>query len=209
MSGRGPLLEYVINHWPIQLSFFYNALLRLRGIRVGKGVRFLGGVRVKIRGKAENIIIGHHVVLGNNVDLRNRENGKIILKDRVYLDDAVRLVAAREGRIEIGFGTNLGRNTMVNSGGITLVGEYVMMGPNVNINSSAHGMEKERFVKEQPHIHGKIEIGNDVFIGAAASILMNSKIGDGAIVSSNSLVNGEIPAFGVCMGVPARLVRNR
>jgi hypothetical protein len=40
--------------------------------------------------------------------LRNRENGKIILHSKVYLDSGVRLVAAREGKIEIGYGSEIG-----------------------------------------------------------------------------------------------------
>lgn len=36
-------------------------------------------------------------------------------------------------------------------------------------------------------------IGNDVWIGAGAKILMNCRIGDGAIIGANAVVTGDIP----------------
>ena len=122
-----PLMEKIINNFPIQKSFAYRALMRMAGIKVGKNVKFLGKVHVKLRGKPKNIIIGDNVVLGKNVDLRNRENGKIILHESVYLDDNVRIVAAREGKVEIDVGSELGASTIINSGGETTIGKLLII----------------------------------------------------------------------------------
>ncbi|MCC6221288.1 MAG: AMP-binding protein [Deltaproteobacteria bacterium] len=206
ISSTAPIWERIINIWPIRSSFCYSGLFKLAGIRIGKNVRFLGKVYVKLRGMPSNIVIGDNVTIGHNVDLRNRENGKIILGDRVILDSSVRLVAAREGRIEIGYGSEIGYNTIINSGGVTLIGEFALLAGNVNVNSSSHKTVRSAFVREQAHQHGKITIGDDVWIGSGASILLNTNIEEGAIVSSNSLVRGHIPAFAVCAGVPAKVI---
>ena len=66
-----------------------------------------------------------------------------------------------------------------------------------------------RYIKEQQFIHGSTVLGDDVWIGSGASVLMNARIGDGSIVSSNSLVSGVVPEFTVFAGVPARFIRNR
>lgn len=50
-------------------------------------------------------------------------------------------------------------------------------------------------------------IGNDVFIGAKASILGQVKIGDGARVAANSLVIADVPAGTTAIGVPAKILR--
>jgi fatty-acyl-CoA synthase len=209
VTGKGPLLERIINKFPFKGSFWFRMLFRMAGIQLGENVQFLGKVKVKLRGRPENIVIGNNVILGDNVDLRNRENGKIILKDRVYLDHNVRLVAAREGMIEVGFGSEIGGNSVINSGGTTRIGEFCMIAGGVNINSSRHGTEKQSYIKEQPHSHGFVELGDDVWIGSGASILINTRIGTGAVVSSNSLASGEIPDFALCVGVPAKVIQYR
>lgn len=206
---RPSFKERLINNFPFPKSRLYVTTMRWCGIKIGKGVQVLGRLKVKVRGKFENISIGDNVVLAKNVDLRNRENGKIIIHDRVYLDSDVRLVAAREGGIEIGTGTELGANTIINSGGVTKIGKHVLFAGFINVNSSSHGVEKNRYIKDQPHEHGTVTIGDDVWIGSYAAILMNSTIGEGAIVGSHSVVRGDIPDFGVAVGVPAKVIKYR
>ncbi len=208
-ASRGGFWEWAVNHCPIRGSWAYRFLLRRAGVHVGQNVVFLGGIHLKIRGRASNIRIGDNVVLGDRVDLRNRENGRIELADRTYLDQNVRLVAAREGCVEIAFGAELGANTVVNSGGETRIGQFTLIASNVNINSSSHGVDSRAYIKSQAHQHGSITVGDDVWIGSGASILLNTQIGDGAIVSSNSVVNGVLPRMAIAAGVPARVIKYR
>ena len=49
-------------------------------------------------------------------------------------------------------------------------------------------------------------IGNDVFIGANASVLGGITIGDGARISANSLVISDVPAGYFAIGVPAKVL---
>lgn len=209
VAVKSGFIEWIINRLPFKGTFWYSFLLKTLGVKLGKNVTFLGRIHLKIRGKASNIEIGNHVILGDGVDLRNRENGKIILHDKVYLDAGVRLVAAREGKIEIGYGSEIGGNSIINSGGITEIGQYVLVAGNCNINSSSHGTQRSSFIKEQPHTHGKIIIENDVWIGAGASILMNTNIGEGSVISGNSLVSGQVQPFSIMSGVPAKLIKMR
>ena len=48
-------------------------------------------------------------------------------------------------------------------------------------------------------------LGNDVFIGAHATILGGVKIGDGSHVAANSLVITDVPANSQAIGVPAKV----
>lgn len=55
-----------------------------------------------------------------------------------------------------------------------------------------------------------LEIGNDVWIGHNATIMPHVRsIGDGAVVGAGSVVNKDVPPYGVVVGNPGRVVRYR
>lgn len=56
---------------------------------------------------------------------------------------------------------------------------------------------------------GKTIIGNDVWIGANATVLAGVKIGDGAIIGANSLVTKDVDPYSIVVGSPARHLRFR
>ncbi|OKP79292.1 hypothetical protein BTE77_08285 [Ensifer adhaerens] len=56
---------------------------------------------------------------------------------------------------------------------------------------------------------GKIEIGNDVWIGEGVFIRRGTKIGDGAILASRSVVTCDVPPYAIVGGVPAKIIRYR
>jgi virginiamycin A acetyltransferase len=52
-------------------------------------------------------------------------------------------------------------------------------------------------------------IGHDVWIGTGATILPGARIGHGVIVGAGAVVAGDVPAYAVIAGNPARVVRQR
>jgi virginiamycin A acetyltransferase len=56
---------------------------------------------------------------------------------------------------------------------------------------------------------GDTVIGNDVWIGYDALIMPGVTIGDGAIISSRSVVVGDVPAYTIVGGNPATQIRQR
>lgn len=63
------------------------------------------------------------------------------------------------------------------------------------------GLKRER---EIPTI-----IGSDVWIGDGAVVLAGSRIGTGAVIGANSVVNRDVPPYAIVLGVPAKIVRFR
>lgn len=53
---------------------------------------------------------------------------------------------------------------------------------------------------------GKIEIGNNVVIGANAVILYDVKIGDRVVIGAGSVVTEDVPEGTVYAGVPAKKI---
>ena len=52
-------------------------------------------------------------------------------------------------------------------------------------------------------------IGNDVWIGQGARVLPGARIGDGVIIGAGAVVQGDIPAYTIVVGNPARVSRER
>jgi virginiamycin A acetyltransferase len=56
---------------------------------------------------------------------------------------------------------------------------------------------------------GDTVIGNDVWIGYDCLIMPGVKIGNGAIISSRSVVVNDVPAYAVVGGNPAKIIKER
>ena len=56
---------------------------------------------------------------------------------------------------------------------------------------------------------GDTVIGNDVWIGYQAMIMPGVKIGNGAIISTRSVVTSDVPPYAVVGGNPARVIKKR
>ena len=53
---------------------------------------------------------------------------------------------------------------------------------------------------------GSISVGNNVFIGANSTVLLNTKIGNNVIIAAGSVVTKDIPDNSIVAGVPARII---
>ena len=56
---------------------------------------------------------------------------------------------------------------------------------------------------------GDTVVGNDVWIGNSVTIMPGIKIGDGAIIATNSVVTKDVEPFSIVGGNPAKLIRKR
>lgn len=54
-----------------------------------------------------------------------------------------------------------------------------------------------------------VVIGNDVWIGARATILEGVTIGDGAVVAAGAIVTKDVPPYAIVGGVPAKIIKYR
>lgn len=54
-----------------------------------------------------------------------------------------------------------------------------------------------------------IEVGNDVYIGYGATIVGPCRIGDGAVIAAGAVVTGDVPAYAIAGGVPAKIIKYR
>ena len=190
-------------------SLYYRLWLRSKGVRGGEGLQVLGPITIELLGPGSNLELGDGVILMPGVHLKLRENGRIVLHDRVKLDTATRLVAANDATLEVGSETTLGAGTVVNAGADVVVGRGTLTAGYCVINASDHKLAAGTPIHEQGYEHAPVRIGEDVWLGANVFVAKGSTIGNGAVVSASAVVSGAIPDQAVAQGQPARVIRFR
>ena len=107
--------------------------------------------------------------------------------------------------ISIGDNSALGINCRV--AGPLSIGNDVMMAPNVSIYTQNHETENiYRPMRLQTAPKKKVTIGDDVWIGANATILPGVTIGNGVIIGAGAVVTRDVPDLAVVGGVPAKII---
>ena len=117
---------------------------------------------------------------------------------------------AEGGEIIIGksFSTNTNVHINASCGGKILIGNDVLLGPNVVIRTANHNFKlKNKPINKQGHNYADIKIDNNVWIGANAVILSGVNIGEGAIIAAGSVVNKDVASNSIVGGVPAREIK--
>ncbi len=104
--------------------------------------------------------------------------------------------------IEIHPGAKIGKGFFIDHGMGVVIGETSEIGDNCTLfqGVTLGGTGKERG-KRHP------TLGNNVVIGAGASILGDITIGDSSYIGAGSVVTKEVPPNCTMVGVPARIVR--
>jgi len=100
-------------------------------------------------------------------------------------------------------GDNLNNYIQANNG--IIFGSNIELGPGVSIISSNHKSDNLSI-----HTVGNpIRIGNNVWIGANATILPEVSIGNNVIIGANSLVNKDIPENSIAVGNPCKVIKQK
>ena len=111
---------------------------------------------------------------------------------------------------DYGKNISVGKNVFINSGccfqdqgGIT-IGDDCLIGQQVVIATLNHDL---RPAHRKNMLPAPVVIGNNVWIGAHATILAGVTIGDNAVVAAGAVVTKSVPANAVVAGVPAKVVK--
>jgi len=177
---------------------------------VGDGLKVHGPLILRILGDAKNLILGNNVELMPMVDLKLRENGRIILHDGVFLDTVTRLVAARDACIELGEDVRLGLGSLINAGADVIVGRKTLFAGYCHIQSSEHRFADEIAISDQGYEQSPIYIGEESWLGGNCFVGPGSRLGPGVVLGTKTTVlTGDIPAYSLMVGTPARFVRSR
>jgi acetyltransferase-like isoleucine patch superfamily enzyme len=165
--------------------------------------------------KYRKLFLGRNVLLKGNVKLDNDviifDNSKIFgnckLSKKVRVSENVE-IRTTYTEIFIGEGTTVNRNSMII--GKINIGKYCLIAPNVVIVGSNHNFDdKNELIRKQGVSSRGITIGDDVWIGANATITDGVNIGKGAIIAAGAVVTKNVEEYTIVGGVPAKFISKR
>jgi acetyltransferase-like isoleucine patch superfamily enzyme len=205
------LIMLVFSRVPGALGFalrklFFPSLFK----KVGKGVVF--GRNMTIR-HPKKIEIGDKVVFDDNtvIDAKGENNSGLIIGNNVLIGRNT-IISCKGGDIQIGDYSNIGPNNVIISESVFKIGQYVFTAGNVYMIAGGNHTFDRRDIPIwlQPCISkGGIILDDDIWIGAASTVLDGVRIGRGAVIGAASLVHKRIRPFTVNVGVPAQMVKRR
>jgi len=107
-----------------------------------------------------------------------------------------------------------GSHCQINPGtaiyGNVVLGNDVLIGPNVMIAGGSHGYSNINLpIRKQNDLSKGIIIGNDVWIGANAVLIDGITVGSHSIIGAGAVVLSSFPPYSVVAGNPGKLIRMR
>jgi len=112
--------------------------------------------------------------------------------------------------LEIGDNSGIGVNAQLYTAGGIVIGDNVMMGPDVVILTQNHRYDDiTRPMREQGYESAPVIIEDDVWIGTRVIVLPGVRIGQGSIIAAGAVVTRDIPPFSIVGGNPAKVIKKR
>ncbi len=143
-------------------------------------------------------------------DIEDSIRGSLIdIGEDVVIDSFVKLKpAGGSGDVTIGAGTTINAGCVLYTGNGIRIGRNVLIAANCTLAPTNHAFaDPGRPIREQGFqpSRGGITIGDDVWIGANCVLVDGATIGQGSVIGAHSLVRGELSAFCLAHGTPARI----
>ena len=149
------------------------------------------------------------VFFGRGLELQIAPRGRVEFGRFVWLGDRTK-VRCHEGVVEIGAKTVIGQECTISAYQRVRIGEQCVIADRAMFIDFDHGVvEVERPIRLQGIYQRDVVVGSNVWIGYGACILRGVRVGDNAIVGTNSVVTKDVPANAVVAGIPARVIRMR
>ncbi len=200
-----PFLKFVFQRWLGELiarscGSFCGMLFRKSRFGIERRVRgffsacYFGGSGLKIDRNLQ--IEGHNA---------------LCLKDNVTLFGGSHYVAHQSNPITVGANSHIGRNSVLSGLGGISIGANCAISSGVLIYSITHdfGDDPTGLFIDNPPEKKQVMIGDDVWIGAGATILPGVTINDHAVIGAGSVVTKDVEPWAIVAGVPAKLIKDR
>ena len=171
--------------------------LRMRGLRIGHGVRFLG--LPVLSGNLSRISLGRNITFASEArSTALGVRGPCILR-----------TLGPDGHIAIGDDTGASGMAVCSASSVT-IGARCLIGADVLIFDTDfhnhHAKGRRYSPPDWPRISRPVVIEDDVFIGTRSIVSKGARIGRGSIIAAGSVVVGTIPAMSIAAGVPAKVI---
>ena len=120
------------------------------------------------------------------------------------------LMSSLRGRLTIGAGTVIGAFANVRAvGGTVEIGKNGLIAQNVTIVAADHLIKAKEIYNRLHYDETRtgVRIGSNVWIGAGASLLPGTSVGDNSIIAAGAVVTKNVPSNEIWGGIPAQRIR--
>jgi len=205
--------------------------VQLLKIIIAKGLQCLRGFRLKLFLKKSSglIFLGRHTKIsfkqkiqvgktfqvGDFVEIHALSRSGIKIGDNVTIHnksiiDCTGVISNLGEGLIIGNNVGIAQNAFIQVRGKVVIGNDVIIGPNVSIFSENHNFDQlEIPISKQGVSRKGVNIGNGVWLATKVVILDGVTIGENSIVAAGSIVNKDIPANSIYGGIPAKKIKDR
>jgi len=198
------------------LTDLRNWMRGLRLLRYPELIAWLGREQSRLMQLQSIAAQGTNIKLSEYAHLIGWSDNLLRLSDGVSIGQGTVLAFGDElnghGAIDIGRNTWIGEyNNLRSGGGDIRIGRDCLISQFVSIIASGHGLSRKESIMVQvpPSTKRGVVIGDDVWIGAGATILPGVTVSSGAVVGAGSVVTRDVEQFSIVVGVPATVIGTR
>jgi acetyltransferase-like isoleucine patch superfamily enzyme len=147
-------------------------------------------------------------------DIEDSVRGTVIqVGARTLIDAFVKIKpAGGVGDVVIGADCAINSGTVIYTGNGVTIGDAVAIAANCTLAPTNHEVkDRTRRIRDQGFqpSRGGIVIEEDCWLGAGVVVLDGAVIRKGAVIAAGSVVRGEVPAYEIHAGAPARRIGQR
>jgi len=154
----------------------------------------------------ETVVIGRDCFIAPSARIFAEPGRPVVIGDGCAVAAEVFL----HGPVTLGDRVSVNHRSSIDGGAKGVrIGAASRIANGVNIYGFDHATAPDRTVRDQPVISRGIEIGEDVWIGAAAGITDGVRIGNHAVVGMSAVVSRDVPDWAIVAGSPAAIIGDR
>lgn len=157
-----------------------------------------------------HVILRGMVFLGKNVEIHSTPGlSRLEIGRWVHIGDG-NAIRCHEGSLRIGDKVVFGKDNVVNTYLDIEIGESTLVADWCYICDFDHRMDDITLpIKDQGIVKGPVRIGPDTWVAAKVTVLRGTRIGRGCVLGAHAVVRGDVEDYGIAVGAPAKVVRNR
>ncbi len=155
---------------------------------------------------SRHITVGKRVIIEGHVQIRATDDGCIWLGDKVSIGRFTD-IKVTGGELTIGSRTFVGQGSVICACDCVRIGTDCLIAEYVSIRDQDHLYDGIGRTRSSGFRASPIHIGNDVWIGAKATITRGVNIGDGSVIAANCVITKDVPPYTVFAGVPGKAVK--
>jgi acetyltransferase-like isoleucine patch superfamily enzyme len=185
--------------------------IRTKGIRLNMSrILLFGNCSFSIHKSAKINLNNGHLALNRYITKKDPfvgnielyENAEVTVQNTFFFHSGCDIMVFKNAKLNLGSGY-INRYAKIRCYSAITIGHGVAISENVTIWDS----DTHTIIGKEDHITQPIIIGNQVWIGANATILKGVTIGDGVVIAAGSVVTKSIPDHCLAAGIPAKVIK--